>query len=68
MQRHTITEDEMTGWRETHWVQFAASFSDKSKKSLEISMDRVYRVTDHGAVLYIGGNAAKAISEYNGAP
>lgn len=67
MIHHTVTETELDEWRKTHWVQFAASFWADSKKALEISLDGLYRVTDHGAVRYIGGNKSSAITEYNNA-
>lgn len=66
--RHTVTEAELTKWSARHWVRFAASAGEFSNKHLEMSMDRLYRVTDRGSVCYIGGNAQSAIKEYNDAP
>lgn len=67
MIHHTVTEAELDEWRKDHWVQFAASLGQDSKKFLEVSLDGIYRVTDHGTVLYIGSVKASAIAEYNNA-
>lgn len=67
MKRHTITDDDLLDWRKDKWVQFAASFGEFSKKTLECSLDELYRVTDHGKVLYLGGDASAAIRVYNDA-
>lgn len=65
MKRHELTEMELDDWTRTAWFQFAASVGEDSNKRLEVSLGGLYRVTDHGAVKYIGGVKLTAISEYN---
>ena len=64
---HTVTEAELAEWRQDYWVQFAASYSEDSWKRLDVSLDGLYRVTDHGKTLYRGCNKSAAIAEYNNA-
>ena len=67
MKRHEITEKELRSWVSGHWHQFAASHSadGESNKTFEMSFNGLYRVTDHGRVLYVGAVLASAIAEYN---
>jgi hypothetical protein len=65
MKRHEITEQEVDDWASKHWVQFAASFGEETKKRFEISMYGMYRVFDHGAPVYVGPNKLTAIEAYN---
>lgn len=71
--RHTITQEELDEWlRRPQWQAFARSFSAVSHKTLEIdstvSDGRVFRVTDHGETVFLGGDKATAIAAYNEAP
>lgn len=70
MHRHRITETELDEWmsdQRTRWVQFAASSSLESNKRLEVSLGGEYRVTDAGAVSYLGTDKSAAIRAYNDA-
>lgn len=72
--RHTITESDLDEWlKRPHWqaFAFAKSSSSASYKVLEVdaaSDDAVFRVTDHGTILFIGTDKAAAIEFYNAAP
>lgn len=68
MARHQVTEKELDDYFCERWVQFAASFGQGTSKRMEVSFDRRYRVTDHGAIVYSGTSKADAIREYNDAP
>ena len=68
MDPHTITEDEFNSWKGDHWVRFASSFGDGAAKTMDVSLDGVLRVKDHGRTLYVGVVLASAIAEYNSAP
>lgn len=67
MARHLLNESDLTAWMAEQWTQFAASFSEESKKTLEISFDGLYRVKDHGSVVYVGDDRAEAVLKYNDA-
>lgn len=69
--RHTITQNELDEWmRRPQWQTFARSFSNVSRKSLEIDGSTgpaVFRVTDHEEIKFIGTDMTAAIAAYNDA-
>ena len=73
MTKHTVTISELNEFltdEKSKWIRFAGSYSAnaESQKTLEVSFEGTYRVTDHGKVLYVGGNMKRAVNEYNDAP
>ena len=72
MPRHTVTETELNDWeneRLWRWVSFASSSGDGSLKRLDVSLgEKLFRVTNWGKSIYIGGNRETAIAEYNALP
>jgi hypothetical protein len=68
MDRHIVTADELDAWlakEVSAWRQFARSVGRDSDKKLEVSRNGIFRVLDHGKVMYIGVTKSIAIDEYN---
>jgi hypothetical protein len=70
MKRHTITLKDVNDYLDREvWGRVASSYgNDGASKSFECNRSGQFRVTDHGAVVYLGENEVAAINAYNEAP
>lgn len=66
--RHTITRAALDEWlSEVNWRIFASSGGDGSAKRLDVDNGKIFRVTDHGNVVFLGADKDAAIAAYNNA-
>jgi hypothetical protein len=68
--RHTVTLKELDDClNEVVWYRFASHHSNGgSSKIFECNNSGLFRITDHGAVIYLGDDKTAAVAAYNGAP
>lgn len=65
---HTVFDDELAEFEAGYWLRLASSVGSDSHKSLEVSLERVYRVMEHKVVVYTGDSRTEAIAVYNSLP
>jgi hypothetical protein len=66
---HTVTLEELNSClNQETWNLFASSATKNgSHKTFDYHSSGLFRIMDHGAVVYIGGDKSAAINAYNGA-
>lgn len=67
--KHEIDEGELIEWLvKEPWEPYAVSGGRESNKRLDVNRKTgVFRVTDHGEIIYEGMNRKEAIAFYNAA-
>lgn len=66
---HKVTLKELADWMNAEaWHLAASSHGRGTSKKLEMSNEKMFRVTDRDKVVYAGSSPLDAVEAYNAAP